>query len=55
MREQKEYRAMLKDLLDIDEGLTAWEITFIDDMNRWRGDFTEKQAERIEIIWNKHF
>jgi hypothetical protein len=55
VREQKEYREMLRNLLDLDEGLTNWEITFLDDMNRWQGDFREKQAETIEKIWNKHF
>lgn len=55
MREQKEYRTMLKNLLELDEGLSAWEIDFIENMNHWQGDFRENQANKIEALWDKHF
>jgi hypothetical protein len=53
--EQKDYRNMIKELLDLDSSLSAWEITVIDDLNRWTGNYTQPQMNLIEKIWNKHF
>ena len=53
MSEQIEARKMLKDLLDVDEGLTQWEVNFIENMSHWEGDFRPKQIANIEKIWNR--
>lgn len=45
-----ELRKMLKELLDLDEGLSEWEIEFLDKLNNWSGNFTVPQAERLEKI-----
>jgi hypothetical protein len=50
---QRELRQMLDDLLALDEGLTNWEMDFIDSLHNWKGCFTEKQADRLSAIWNK--
>ena len=46
---------MLKELLDVEEGLTDWEINFIESLERWEGNFTPAQAAALEKAWNKHF
>ena len=51
--EEKRLREMIDELFDVDEGLTSWEIDFLDSVNDWEGMFTERQAETIERMWNK--
>ncbi|RKY12684.1 MAG: hypothetical protein DRP65_00565 [Planctomycetota bacterium] len=51
---QYQLRDMLSDLLDIEEGLSDWEIGFVESLSRWDGDFTERQATALERCWNKH-
>ena len=51
--EMHELREMLKELCDLDEGLSAWEIEFIDNMCDWEGSFTEAQATKIEDLYEK--
>ena len=47
--------AELDDLLDIEDGLSTWEVDFIDDMNKKRADgFTDKQAKKIDELWDRH-
>lgn len=54
MSEQSRARDVLGDLLDCDEGLTAWEITFIDDMDTKRGfDWSEKQIACLDKIYER--
>ncbi len=55
MSDQKELRKMLKDLLNLESGLSDWEIEFIDSLNNWVNDFTPKQINKIEALWGKHF
>jgi hypothetical protein len=45
-----ELRKILVELLDLDAGLSQWEIDFLDSLNNWVGKFTENQAERLEKI-----
>ncbi len=45
-----ELRSILKDLLNLEEGLTAWEIEFLDKLNNWTGNFTVPQADTLEKI-----
>lgn len=50
------YRRMLDDLLDCEEGLTSWEIGFIDDVSKRDSDtWTPGVKLMIEKIWNKVF
>lgn len=46
-------RRMVEELCDLDEGLSGWEIDFIDDMADREGEYTEGQLNKIEQIWNK--
>ena len=56
MSKQTELRNMLDELLEeVDEGLSNWEINFLDSLHNWDGDFTPKQAEILEKIWYKNF
>lgn len=52
MEDDEDYdlRQMVEELCDIDEGLTPWEVNFIDDMSRWEGRYTENQADVIRRI-----
>ena len=47
------YREMVSELLDLDRGLTDWEINFLDHLHDWQGDFTPKQIETLERIYDK--
>lgn len=44
----------MSELCELDEGLSPWEVTFIDDMSKWKGDYTSRQAEKIEDVYQKH-
>jgi len=52
---QKDLRNMLRELLDLDEGLSKWEMDFIDSLNNWEGNFTFKQADKLEEVRGRHF
>lgn len=53
---QTELRRMVKELLaDESDTLSWWECDFLDSVNRWIGDYSDKQAETIEKIWEKVF
>lgn len=46
--------AKLDELLDVDEGLTAWEVEFIESLNQQRGrDWTERQLSTLERIYER--
>ena len=53
MTEDEEY--MLDELLDIEQGLTQWELDFIDNLdNKWRRlDLTQKQTATLRKIYEK--
>jgi hypothetical protein len=53
--EQKDYRNMVDELLNLDSGLSNKEIDIIDSMNNWYGNFSPEQGDLIEKIWNRHF
>lgn len=45
---------MLDELLDLEDGLTAWEVEFLESLNRQRGrEFTEKQVSKLEAIYRE--
>jgi hypothetical protein len=50
---QKEAREHLADVLELDEGLTQWEVDFIENLSNWEGDLTPKQIATINKIWEK--
>jgi hypothetical protein len=52
---QEELRKMLKELLNLDPGLNEYELKFIENLNGWIGDFTPKQAKKLQDIWYRHF
>jgi len=52
---QYQLRDMLKDLLNLEEGLGDWEMGFTENLSRWEGDFTDAQTAALERTWNKHF
>lgn len=51
--DQDDAREMLQDLLDLEEGLSDWEVNFIDSLDNWKGKFTPKQIEILEKIWKE--
>ena len=55
---QDELRAMVKRLLDSDDGicvLNERDYKFLQNMQSWCGDYPPKQAERIEEIYRGNF
>lgn len=53
-REQIRARAVLSDLLDCNEGLSAREIDFLDDINNKQGFiWTEKQIAWLDKIFDR--
>ena len=50
--ETKRVREMLDELLNVEDGLTNWEVKFIEGVNDWDGNFTRKQSETIVKLWS---
>lgn len=51
MADDKEYREMVREMLDTDDkGLSNWEIEFLDNMFK-RTTYTPRQAAKIEQIY----
>lgn len=51
-----DYEDMVKELLDLESGLTDWEITFLDSMIEWFEQGrrpTSKQAAQISKVWDR--
>jgi len=44
---------MLAELFELESGLSAGQISFLDSMASWSGKFTERQAETIESIYRE--
>ena len=40
-------------LMAIDDGLTYWETSFIDDVSKQDGDFTDKQKQKIIEVYDR--
>ena len=46
--------SMINDLLDYKyDDLIPTEIKFLESLNRWYGDLTEKQEDYLNVIWDK--
>jgi len=44
-------------LCDIEEGLSEWEVEFVDSLSKWMddvGELTGPQRRKAEQIWSKH-
>ena len=58
---QEDYRQMMEELLQLDSGLSGWEIDFLESLcqqgfrvaEHW--GFTEKQLAKFEQIYEKKF
>ena len=46
-------RVMMKDLLDLEEGLTDWKLNFIESISHGKGILSDRQCDTIESIWHK--
>ena len=56
MNPQADYRKMVKECLaNDDDVLSDREQDFLDSLNKWTGDYTERQVEWLERIWSKCF
>jgi hypothetical protein len=53
MRHNDDYRELVEELCQRDSGLNSWECDFVSDMLDWQGQYTEKQRETIERIYDK--
>ena len=51
--EMKELREILDELLEVGEGLTDWEVEFIENLSKWEACFTEKQARTLRSIYER--
>lgn len=52
--EQKRSREVLDDFLECDEGLSGWEIGFIDDMNEKRNlMWSQGQIDKLDQIYER--
>lgn len=52
MSNHDEWKSMLAELLAVDEGLTDWELSFIEDI-RHLSALTEDQFVKLEQIWQQ--
>lgn len=46
---------LLSELLDLDQGLTSWEIDFITSLDEWDGSFTYGQYVKLKEVHERHF
>jgi len=53
--EMPQYRDLLQELLDLEDGLRDWEVEFIDSLSNWKSTFTKKQVETLEKIYERVF
>jgi len=53
-KQKGQYEEYLSDLDDLTEGLSNWELTFMQSLHDWDGMWTGKQCETLEKIWDKH-
>ena len=59
MRSCQDYINMMHELLELEEGLTDWEIDFLESLcnQGWRNPdkwyFTDKQIDKFEQIYNR--
>ena len=49
----EELSNMLDELLDLEEGLSDWEIDFIEKLSNWDGNFTTGQSKMLESLYKE--
>ena len=54
MASQKDCVAMLDDLDDVTQGLSNWDLDFMQSLHDWDGEYTDKQRAHLEKMWGKH-
>ena len=51
--EQAEFESIIDELLDLEKGLSDWEIEFLGNIKQnWRGNFTAGQGAKIQKIYD---
>lgn len=50
---QKEWRSMIKELLQVESGLSDWDIEFLDNVHKRDFPLTDKQGAMIEKIYRR--
>ena len=53
-KDQKEALELLSELLELDEGLSSWEIGFITTLDEWDGHFSILQYEALREVHRNH-
>ncbi len=53
--EQVKAQDLLEELLDLDSGLSSWEIEFIESLDEWDGMFTQAQFAKLKEVHERHF
>lgn len=53
--QMKNYRDMVRELLDVESGLTGREIEFLDSLNEWEGNFSVGQVGWLDRIYTRIF
>lgn len=49
-----DYRKMVSEIAEVAADLlSAWECTFIESMQEWRGDYTDKQKDIIDRLYER--
>ena len=51
--EQEKAREHLQDLLNLNAGLTEWELEFVESVSKWTDDLTDKQIAMIYKIYER--
>ena len=51
---QEQAKDYIEELLQVEGGLSAWEIDFIEAMENREADYTPNMLEKIEQVWSKH-
>jgi hypothetical protein len=55
IKEQNEANELLQEMLDLDHGLSSWEIGFIQTLDEWEGHFTYGQYVKLKEVHARHF
>lgn len=46
---------LLEELLSVEEGLTKWQVEFIESLYNWDGRFTVAQADQLNKVYEQVF
>jgi len=53
IKEMDELHEILDELLEVEHGLTEWEVDFIEALSKWEACFTMKQAGTLRSIYKR--